>query len=198
MAITILGLIILSLLFGSVRPDSLLRKGATLHSRSASQMNAWWDESTAEESLIINVKHYQVKDMSQHKVYRKMYIHNQSNEDTTFTIKPKFWNKAISDEGLIDVSLVFPGNVLVGAGTERTVSIVFQIRNDFMSRNVSLLGDYDGYLDIDGGRDVFHLPWLFASHTMDELGGLPQTTNVKQTYRNTISAVFLDILSASV
>jgi hypothetical protein len=41
------------------------------------------------------------------------------------------------------------------------------------------LGDYDGYLDIDGGRDIFHLPWLFASHTMDELGGLPQTTNVK-------------------
>ena len=141
-----------------------------------------------DQSLIIDANQVQAKDVSQHTIYRKMHIHNHSNEDITYTIKPKFWNEATSDDASVDVSLVFPGNVLVGAGTGRTVSIVFQIHNDFMSRDASFLGDYDGYLEIAGGMDsraVQHLPWHFVSHTtMDRLGVVKgllfnETTNVK-------------------
>lgn len=176
---TILVLLFCFLLLGLVASNPLLRKGAKAHSRGASRPNAWWEaeSNVFDQSLIINANHT---------IYRKMYIHNHSNEDITYTIKPKFWNEATSDDASVDVSLVFPGNVLVGAGTERTVSIVFQIHNDFMSRDASLLGDHDGYLEIDGGKDslVQHLPWHFVSPTMDRLEVAKgilfnETTNVK-------------------
>lgn len=171
-----------ALLLTLVASEPMLRRkdADAVHSLGAPTLRttvAWWGESNnvGEESLLIDISDDRVINGSHDKIYKKIRIQNESNEDTTYTIASKFWNEAISpDSAVVAVSPVFPGKVKVGAGMERAVSIVIEIQDSLISRDVSKLGDYDGRLEIgiNGEMEPIHLPWHFVSERL----GMPGLT----------------------
>jgi hypothetical protein len=158
-------------------------------SQTAQRQTTAWDEETLKSSVDFIIDKQLNKGI--YRINKRIRIRNNSEEDVTYKITPKFRTKDTTKEA-VTVSTLFPGKVKIGAGLERNVSVVMTIRGEIMtndldsesvsqgdtglSNHMTTRNDYAGYLEIDDGIEPIYLPWhvIFQKNNADDLrlGGL--------------------------
>lgn len=153
-------------------------------SQTAQRQTMAWDEETLKSSVDFIIDKQLNRGIQ--RIIKRIRIRNNSEEDVTYKITPKFRTKDTTNEA-VTVSTLFPGKVKIGAGAERTVSIVMTFRGDIMtndldsesvskgdtgiSKDMTTRNGYAGYLEIDDGIEPIHLPWhgIFQENNVDDL-----------------------------
>jgi hypothetical protein len=155
--------------YKDLAPITRIGGGEVRVDRALAAPAAAWDEDTLQAALsfgFIDV------DKETRTLYRTVLIRNYSDEDITYTVTPTFRYENDANTGAVTIAPNFPGQVKVGAGQDRSVSIKMTIIGALLQDNFMNSGseggdpasaltknEYDGYLILDDGTHPIHLPW---------------------------------------